>query len=630
LLFDAHCHLQDAAFDADRDAVFAEAQAAGVSHFLVPATDAASFPATLELAKKRERVYCALGIHPHSASEWNRDVRDRIRGAIEENPKVVAIGEIGLDYHYDFAPREVQRKAFAEQIELAIELHKPIVIHTRESEEDVFRIIEEQYGGLERGGLEAPPHAGQFHCFSLGHEFLHRAIALGFYISYTGNITFKNSTLASVVRETPLDRLLIETDSPYLAPMPYRGRRNSPAYLPFIARKVAELKGSGVAQTLVCDPSKGASQTKVCATPTPHAPDQDFSTIMHHTFENTLRLFRIVLPAVFALLMLGSLAVTTSAQIREPAGIQPPDSVLTGDRRKAAELRKKQEEQLAKEAEQHRLDSIKAEQKALEAAEANARAQAHQDSIREAQRLTAEQKYALFLQTPQPWKAVGLGFSVGVANIQMSPPVLVSTSVFAYTLDASTHLTRRLDLDLSYSHLAIGGGGFMQDSLWTNGPGMGVWAKNRIPSFIPNQTRWITNEIFADDWLSVDFRYIITKPDALVSFYLGAGYMYMVMTNTQHYVQFQQDFVQHGGDQTYQKSFDRSAIKVLFGMRHDFELGSGLTLEPFAQIATMAAFQGQQQENSFILGPESDLMVMTHFNAGFTLYFGWWGVKREE
>ncbi|HET6401414.1 MAG TPA: TatD family hydrolase [Candidatus Kapabacteria bacterium] len=605
MLFDAHCHLQDPAFDADRDAMLAEARVAGVSHFLVPATDTASFPATIELARSREHVYCALGIHPHSASEWNREVRERIREAVEANEKVVAIGEIGLDYHYDFAPRDVQRKVFAEQIELAIELHKPIVIHTRESEEDVFRIIEEHYGGMERGAAEGAHHAahqaGQFHCFSLGHEFLHRAISLGFYISYTGNITFKNSALGDSVRDTPLDRLLIETDSPYLAPAPHRGRRNSPAYLPFIARKAAELKG------------------------------QDLSTIMQHTFDNTLRLFRIVLPAssamLFAILMLASFGVSRSfAQVQQPAGIQPPDSLLTGDRRKAEELRKKQEEELAKEAEQHRIDSLKAEEKALEEAKAKAREQARQDSIQAERTLAAEEQHALFLQTLQPWKAIGVGFSGGVANLQMAPLVLTSTSVFAYTFDASTQLTRRLDFDLSYSHMAIGGD-YLVDSIWSNGPGTGVYSKN-TKYFIPGQTRWITNEIFSNDWLSADFRYVITKPDALIDFYLGAGYMYMVMTNTQHYFQFQQDSVHYGGDQIYQKSFDRSAIKVMFGMRHDFELGSGLTLESFAQIATMAAFQGQQPEQSFMLNPDPQLLIMTHFNLGFTLYYGWWGVKR--
>jgi len=589
-----------------------ESLAAGVSHFLVPATDSASFASTLELARNWENTYCALGIHPHSANEWNREVRDRIRGAMEENPKVVAIGEIGLDYHYDFAPRDVQRKAFAEQIELAIELHKPIVIHTRESEEDVFRIIEEHYSEAEGAAVGAHLSngadtflAGQFHCFSLGHEFLHRALSLGFYISYTGNITFKNSTLGDTVQETPLDRLLIETDSPYLAPAPYRGKRNSPAYLPFIAQKVAELKKSGDAE-------------------------QDISVIMQHTFENALRLFRIALPVLFAMLMLTGVAVTASlAQHTEPAGLQPPDSLLTGDRRKAEELRKKQQEQLAREAEQHRIDSIKAEQQAMEETMAKAREQARQDSIRGAQRLAAEEQHAQFLQTLKPWKAIGVGFSAGVTNMQMAPLVLTSTSVFAYTFDASTELSHRLDFDLSYSHMVIGGD-YSPDSIWNYGPGSGIASHyNPAKNFLPGKTRLITNETFAGDWLSADFRYVITKPDAVINFYLGMGYMYMVMTNTQQYF-LMEDSIHHAGGQTYQKSFDRSAIKVLFGMRHDFEIGSGMTLEPFAQIATMAAFQGQQQENSFLLGPDPTLLIMTHFNMGFTLYYGWWGVKREE
>ncbi len=207
--FDAHCHLQDTAFDEDREAMFAESRMAGVSHFLVPATDSASFAKTIDFSNTHENVFCALGIHPHSANEWNNEIREQIRASVRDNDKIVAIGEIGLDYHYDFSPRNVQQKAFSEQIALAIELKKPIVIHTRESEEDVFRIVEEQYASIP---MEIP--RGQFHCFSAGVEWMKRAISLGFYVSFTGNITFKNSNLAEVVRETPLDRLLIETDSP--------------------------------------------------------------------------------------------------------------------------------------------------------------------------------------------------------------------------------------------------------------------------------------------------------------------------------------------------------------------------------------------------------------------------------
>src|ERR1039458_6565976 len=123
--FDAHCHVQDTAFDADREELLAEAEAAGVSHFLVPATDSASFGSTLDLTRTHDNIFCALGIHPHSANEWNSEVREYIRSEVQRNEKIVAIGEIGLDYHYDFSPRDVQRKAFAEQIELALELQKP-------------------------------------------------------------------------------------------------------------------------------------------------------------------------------------------------------------------------------------------------------------------------------------------------------------------------------------------------------------------------------------------------------------------------------------------------------------------------------------------------------------------------
>ncbi|HEY3875744.1 MAG TPA: TatD family hydrolase, partial [Candidatus Kapabacteria bacterium] len=228
--FDAHCHLQDAQFDMDRAEMIAASRAAGVSHFIVPATDVGNFDATLTLAAADERIFCGLGIHPHSAKEWNSDVRERIREEAAKNKKIVMVGEIGLDYHYDFAPRDVQREAFSEQIELAIELKKPIAIHTRESEEDVFRIVEEHYASL-----PADVPRGQFHCFSASIDWMHRAIALGFYVSFTGNITFKKSPLDEVVREAPLERILLETDSPYLAPDPHRGKRNSPAMLPFTA-----------------------------------------------------------------------------------------------------------------------------------------------------------------------------------------------------------------------------------------------------------------------------------------------------------------------------------------------------------------------------------------------------------
>ncbi|HEY3876227.1 MAG TPA: hypothetical protein VGM92_12180, partial [Candidatus Kapabacteria bacterium] len=369
-------------------------------------------------------------------------------------------------------------------------------------------------------------------------------------------------------------------------------------------------------------------------------------SIMHRTFENTLSLFQLTsirrsavsllvsLAFVFGVSTFGSVIapsiLSSAAFAQEPGGVAPPDSILTGDRRKAEELRKKQEEQLAKEAEQHRQDSIKAAQQSLLDAQAHARAQARQDSIRLVQGELEAERHAAFLLTPKPWKSIGLGFSGGVANMQMAPPVYVPTSVFAYGINASTQLTRRLDFDLSFNHLSVGGD-FSADSLWRNGEGP-VASKflENAPFHAPSaDIDYITNEIFSTNWISADFRYVITRPDALVSFYFGLGYDYIIMTNTQHYYPLI-DSASHGGDQVYEKTFDRSALKVLFGARHDFELGSGLTLQSYIQIATIAAFQGQVQAAGFILGPTSDLLIMTHFNLGLTLYYGWWGVPRQQ
>ena len=605
LLFDTHCHLQDAAFDEDREAMIAASRAVSVSHFMVPATDTANLESTVNLANSHENVYCALGIHPHSASEWNSDIRSRIRDVIQSNEKVRAVGEIGLDYHYDFSPRDVQRKAFAEQIELAIELHKPIVIHTRESEEDVFRIIEEHYGGQDvRSTSLQPP--GQFHCFSLGHEFLHRALDLGFYISYTGNITFKNSNLAAIVNDTPLDRLMLETDSPYLTPAPNRGKRNSPAYLPFIAQKAAEIK------------------------------NLDLPTLMQSTFNNALRLFRIAFPIV---MIAGMFALTPSASRAQERGIQPPDSVLTGNRRQAEELRKKQQEELAKEAEQHRLDSIKAEQKSLEEAQAAAREQLRQDSIRAAQETLAEEQHAAFLLTPEPWRAIGFGANAGGGSMHIGTPVLTATSVFAYGFQLNTEVTRRLDVSLFYSHFQVGGD-YSSDSLFNYGPHSGLsttYNPNLPPpkGFNPAETRLVRSESLDVSQFGVDLHYVITRPTAVVKFYFGLGYQHLVMTSKQHFFHMVDPVTPLGGnsapvDSSYQQNWSRNGIDLLFGMKHDFELGSGFTIEPFAEISGTGVFNGPFQDPSFVLQPDVNDLIVVNFRAGFTLYYGWWGVKREE
>ncbi len=580
--------------------MIAECRAAGVSHFLVPATDAQNLDSTIRLAQSSEGMYCALGIHPHSANEWNGEVRERIRETVTASKKAVAIGEIGLDYHYDFSPREVQRRAFSEQIELAIELNKPIVIHTRESEGDVFRIIEEQYASL---SPDVP--RGQFHCFSLGHEFLQRALSLGFHISFTGNITFKNSNLASVVESTPLDRLLIETDSPYLAPAPYRGRRNSPAYLPFIAQKVADLK------------------------------HLDLSTAMQQIFENTLRLFRISLPILLGLMLVSGIgAERVKAQVRQPAGIQSPDSILTGNRRQAEELRKKQEAELAREAEQHRIDSLKAAQKSLEEAQAQARVKMRQDSIREYQEALDAQEHAAFLLTPEPWRAIGIGANIGGGSMHIGTPILVSTSVFAYGFQMMTEVTRRLDISANYTHFQVSGD-FTPDSIWSSGANSPPTLGYKSSNFHPSETRLIRSESLDVSDIGVDLHYTITRPTALIKFYFGLGFHHLMMASRQHYFHMIDSLTPLGGngapvDSVNVLNWSRNGINLLFGMKHDFELGNGLTIEPFGEISAMGVFNGQNQGPSFVFQPDQTALIVVNFRAGFTLYYGWWGVKREE
>jgi len=606
-MFDAHCHLQDQAFNEDRDTMLAESHAAGVSHLLIPATDVASFDGTLALTKNQD-VYCGLGIHPHSATEWSEAVRDRIVKETQSNPKIVAIGEIGLDYYYDFSPRDVQVRAFTQQIELAQQLRKPIAVHTRESEEDVYSIIAEHYRDQP---AELP--RGQFHCFSADLGRMHQAVELGFYVSFTGNITFKKSTLGEVVKETPLDRILIETDSPYLPPVPHRGKRNSPVYLRLVAEKIAEIK------------------------------QMDVSIIMQRTFENAMTLFRI--PRTLAVVALLSLSfIASSALAQRPAGSAPPDSVLTGDRRKAEELRKKQQEELAREEAQRKLDSTRAAAQEQETEIAKAREQMRQDSIRAAERVAEEERHAAFLQTPMPWRSIGLGASGGIGNIQLGPIKPVSTSVFAYTIQASTQLTRRLDFDLSFSRMTIGDI-LSSDSIYNYGPGTPPSGDyNPSKSFKPVDsskplgyrysdgthnygTRLIQSEDFHISWWSADFRYTFTRPASYIKFFLDVGYTYFILTNQQHYL-LMKDTVNNSGEFVDERSYNRQALKIGIGAKHEFELSSKLTLEPFIQAAIIGMFNGQHQDVSFMYVP-ADPVIMTHVNAGLTLYFGFYGVPRD-
>jgi TatD DNase family protein len=237
-LADSHCHLDMPQFDADRDEVVARAREAGVEDLLiVGGVDAeAGHLRALKVADELG-VPVSAGVHPHEAKLADEGVYDELRGLARDG-RVAAIGEIGLDFHYDHSPRDVQREAFRRQVRLAREVGLPIIIHTREADEETARLLEEERAG-DCGGV--------IHCFTGGQELARRALALGFYVSFSGILAFPRAeVIQSVAREVPLDRLLIETDSPFLAPPPHRGKRNEPAFVVEVARKLAQLRGATV------------------------------------------------------------------------------------------------------------------------------------------------------------------------------------------------------------------------------------------------------------------------------------------------------------------------------------------------------------------------------------------------
>jgi len=234
MLFDSHAHYDDERFDEDRDQVILNAHKSGVSYILNASSDMESSFESVRLAEKFEFVYAAVGIHPHNALEINDSIMARLADLASKN-KVVAIGETGLDYHYDFCPREAQKYCFAQHIYLARQLGLPLIIHDREAHNDVLNLIERE---------KAKEVGGVFHCYSGSVEMADRVLKNNFYISVGGAVTFKNARkLVEVVRHVPLDRLLIETDCPYMTPEPYRGRRNHSGYVRLVAEKVAEIKG---------------------------------------------------------------------------------------------------------------------------------------------------------------------------------------------------------------------------------------------------------------------------------------------------------------------------------------------------------------------------------------------------
>lgn len=236
-LIDSHCHLDSPEFDADRDAVIERAFEAGVEHMVAIGTGSGppDLEAGVRLAEKYPAFYATVGVHPHDAAKAAPADLERLAGLLQ-HPKVIATGEIGLDYHYDFSPRDVQQKVFIEQMAIAAAAKKPIVIHTREAWDDTLALIEKYWKPYGLPGI--------MHCFSGGPAEAERALELGFYLSFGGILTFpKALDVQAAAKRAPRDRILIETDAPYLAPVPRRGKRNEPALMVHTARKLAELRG---------------------------------------------------------------------------------------------------------------------------------------------------------------------------------------------------------------------------------------------------------------------------------------------------------------------------------------------------------------------------------------------------
>ncbi len=235
--FDTHCHLQDQAFSEDCPAVLSRARTAGVSEIVVIASNPADAAKAKTLADETTdpRVWFTSGLHPHEASAWKRGTSEAIEWMLDAG--AVAVGEIGLDYHYDNSPREVQRRVFGEQLALARERDLPVVVHSREAEDDTLAVLAES---------SIAPNRVVLHCFSSSRQMLDHGVERGYYVSFSGMITFRSFPGADLVPRVPEDRLLAETDAPYLAPIPHRGRRNEPAYVVETVAALAALRGVGV------------------------------------------------------------------------------------------------------------------------------------------------------------------------------------------------------------------------------------------------------------------------------------------------------------------------------------------------------------------------------------------------
>jgi TatD DNase family protein len=235
MLTDSHCHLDAAKFAHDLDAVLDRAAQAGVTRMLSIGTGDGppELDRAIRLADRYAQIYASIGVHPHDAAKVTPETFDDLR-VLAQHPKAVAFGEIGLDYHYDFSPRDIQREVFRGQLKLARELGLPVIIHTREAWEDTISSLREHWRG-----------PGVMHCFTGDATQAEEALAMGFHLAFGGVVTFRTAeTIREAARITPADRLLIETDAPYLAPIPWRGKRNEPAFMAETARRLAEVRGT--------------------------------------------------------------------------------------------------------------------------------------------------------------------------------------------------------------------------------------------------------------------------------------------------------------------------------------------------------------------------------------------------
>jgi len=230
-MIDTHCHIDFPDFDRDREEIIVQAAEFGVDRLIDIGADKASTRRAFDLANAYENIYCTVGIHPHDSKTLSRDFMAEME-TMAENPKVVGIGETGLDYYRNLSPHDIQKKAFKEQLDLAVNLDLPVVIHVREAMDDAMAIVRDYAGKL----------TGVFHCFPGTVEQAARVIDMGFHISVNGVMTYKNSKMQRLGAEVDLNRILIETDCPFLTPVPHRGKRNVPAYVRYVCAKLAELR----------------------------------------------------------------------------------------------------------------------------------------------------------------------------------------------------------------------------------------------------------------------------------------------------------------------------------------------------------------------------------------------------